>query len=119
MPETRVKVYRTPAEMQADVADAAAHGWRVADERQRSDGTMSVTFAQGSDWATSDLRKAMGEALHEDRMRAEREKAISAVIGLVSFAFILWVLFGQPTLEDLQTMSVGELLDGWIFPAGS
>lgn len=53
MAGTRVKVYRTPAEMQADVADAAAHGWRVTDQRQRSDGTMSVTFTQGgSEWAT-------------------------------------------------------------------
>lgn len=119
MGETRVKVYRTPTEMQADVADAAAHGWRVADERQRSDGTMSVTFAQGSEWATGDLRKAMGDALREDRRKAEVERAISAVVGLVSLVFILWFLFGQPTLEDLQTMSVGELLDGWIFPAGS
>lgn len=52
MPETRVKVYRTATEMQADVADATAHGWRVTDQRERSDGTMSVTFAQGSEWAS-------------------------------------------------------------------
>lgn len=52
MAETRTKVYRTPEEMQADEADAAAHGWRVTEQRQRSDGTMSVTYAQGgSEWA--------------------------------------------------------------------
>lgn len=52
MSGTRVKVYRTPAEMDADVADAAAHGWRVTDRARRPDGTMGVTFAQGgSEWA--------------------------------------------------------------------
>lgn len=117
MPETRVKVYRTPAEMQADAADAAAHGWRVMEQRARTDGTLSVTYAQGSEWAPPDMRKAVSEALRDDRRRAEREKAISAVVGLLSLVFILWFLFGQPTLEELQTMSVGELLDGWIFPA--
>lgn len=54
MAETRVKVYRTQAEMQADVTDAAAHGWRVTDQRQRSDGTMSVTFTRGeSEWGSA------------------------------------------------------------------
>lgn len=117
MSETRVKVYRTPAEMQVDAADAAAHGWRVMEQRARTDGTLSVTYAQGSEWAPPDMRKAVSEALRDDRNRAEREKAINAIIALVVMAVALWFLFGQPTLEELQTMNVGELLDGWIFPA--
>jgi hypothetical protein len=120
MTQTRTKVYRTSAEMQADIAEATAHGWHVTGHLPQPDGTTSVTFSQGgSEWAASpkDIQKAMSEALHEDRVRAERDKLISGIVGLVFFGALLWWLFGQPTLEDLQTMSVGELLDGWIFPA--
>lgn len=47
MSETRVKVYRTPAEMAADEADAARHGWAVIGRDPLPDGTMRVTFAMG------------------------------------------------------------------------
>jgi len=50
--ETRVKVYRTPAEMQADAADAALHGWVVSERTIQPDGTMRVAYQQqGRSWA--------------------------------------------------------------------
>lgn len=43
-PETRTKVYRTPAEYVADKADALAHGWEVGAADEQPDGTLKVWY---------------------------------------------------------------------------
>jgi type II secretory pathway component PulM len=60
--------------------------------------------------------KAMTEALRKDRARAERDKAVNAFVSLIVLVVVVWFLFGQPTLEDMQTLNLGELAQGWIFP---
>lgn len=62
-----------------------------------------------------EYERAMSEALRKDRQRAERDKAIGSVVSLVVFAVIVWWLFGEPTLEDMQTLNIGQLLQGWRF----
>lgn len=46
MSETRVKVYRTPAEYTRDSAEAYEHGWNVAAATEQPDGTLKVWYHQ-------------------------------------------------------------------------
>lgn len=39
----------------------------------------------------------------------------TGVLTLIVLAVIAWWAFGQPTLEDMQTKSIGELMQGWRF----
>jgi hypothetical protein len=105
--ETRVKVYRTQVERQADEGTAAAHGWTVASSETQPDGSLKVTYQHGSDseWAVSD--SPASPAPPPDRsvtVRVARSRLIkafgSAVAGVLLLAFLWWLL-GSPPLDDI------------------
>lgn len=113
MPETRVKVYRTAAEMQADVADATAHGWRVTEQRPRADGTTSVTFAQGSEWSATPAGTPAPEVVVRQGMDTG-QKAFAEAFGAIAMLVFLWWLLGSPSLDSVLEWfrSVGGAMFG-------
>lgn len=58
MPETRVRVYRTPAEFTQDSAEAYTYGWNVAASTEQPDGTLKVWYHQTSSPGRVRPRKA-------------------------------------------------------------
>lgn len=114
MPETRVKVYRTAAEMQADVADAAAHGWRVTEQRPRADGTTSVTFSQGSEWAVTTEPGATAPEVVVRQGMDTGQKAFAEAFGAIAMLVFLWWLLGSPSLDSVLEWfrSVGGAMFG-------
>lgn len=111
MPETRVKVYRTAVEMQADVAEAAAHGWRVTEQRPRADGTTSVTFSQGSEWSAT--AGSAPEVVVRQGMDTG-QKAFAEAFGAIAMLVFLWWLLGSPSLDSVLEWfrSVGGAMFG-------
>ena len=96
MAETWVNVYRTPAEMLADVAAAATHGWYVIHQRPRADGTVSVTFARVSELGVSPAAAPPHTIAPAQGMSTE-QRALAVAMVVVGLACL-----------------VGSVLLGWL-----